>query len=69
MMMWILMVATLIMIDVESTTLTTAESLQHVKNQYYNYSTTTTTYFLGEVSRMKKHPDVIGSECHDRTMY
>ena len=68
MMMWILMVATLIMIDLESTTLTTAESLQHVKNQYYNYSTTT-TYFLREVTRMKKHPDVIGSECRDRTMY
>ena len=61
--------------NIESLTFATSELLQHLKSQYYNHST---TYFLREVSRMGRHalraksffhhPDVVGSECQDRTI-
>jgi len=53
----------------------THEILQQLKHQYYNHSS---TYFLREVARMARHalraksffhhPDVVGSECRDRTI-
>ncbi|KAL7530122.1 hypothetical protein ACHAXR_004143 [Thalassiosira sp. AJA248-18] len=49
--------------------------LQRLKEQYYSHSS---TYFLREVARMARHtlraksffhhPDVVGSECRDRTI-
>ena len=60
---------------VTEATTTLSELLQHLKNQYYIHSA---TYFLREVSRMGRHalraksffhhPDVVGSECQDRTI-
>jgi len=51
------------------------EMIQQLKGQYYSHST---IYFLREISRMTRHvlrsksffqhPDVVGSECQDRTI-